>query len=113
MNQRQEPMDTSLANAVQKLKEKYAKQLAERKCVIHLEAKHAPPMNTLRIPVKLISNCAVVQQEAPKQVIPVVSKPVTVTEHVPRCQATKMDGNKCTAKAKCGSTFCGRHLPKH
>ena len=28
------------------------------------------------------------------------------------CHATKMDGKKCTAKAKNGCNFCGRHTPK-
>lgn len=28
------------------------------------------------------------------------------------CKATKMNGELCTAKAKPGLEFCGRHLPK-
>ena len=28
------------------------------------------------------------------------------------CKAIKMDGKQCTAKAKDGSCFCGRHKPK-
>ena len=39
-------------------------------------------------------------------------KEVKKTAEVQICQATKMDGNPCTAKAKPGCVFCGRHLPK-
>ena len=86
--------DERLVNAIAKVRNKYAEELQKRK-------------TTKMISIDEITNIC------EKQVIK--SEPKTKTKketEVVFCQATKMDGNKCTAKAKPGCVFCGRHLPK-
>jgi len=80
--------DTRLIQAIYNLHKNYAKELENRKSIIlihHEEAFVAP----------------IIKKETKEKQI-----------HQQICQATKMDGNKCTAKAKPGCVFCGRHLPK-
>jgi len=88
-----EDLDAQLAIAIAKLKLCYAKQLDARASTKFIP----PPAATVEI----------------EPVLPAVpAAPVQKSNAKVYCSATKMDGNKCTAKAKPGCTFCGRHMPK-
>lgn len=89
--------DTRLINAICNLRKHYAEELKKRHTTILIdqnEIMYAPVIK---------------QPPAKKEEKKTAAK--SKTEEV-YCQATKMDGNKCTAKAKPGCVFCGRHLPK-
>ena len=77
--------DELLIKAIFNLRNNYAKELETRRTTKFIESTNTK---------KIIKNV-----ELPKV-------------EVQLCQATKLDGNKCTAKAKPGCVFCGRHLPK-
>lgn len=83
--------DTRLIQAIYNLHKNYSKELENRKSTIlinHEEAFVAP----------------IIKKDTKQKQVQ------EIQQHI--CQATKMDGNKCTAKAKPGCVFCGRHLPK-
>ena len=52
--------------------------------------------------------CIVFLEEAPKDINRAINKPSVVAE-TKICTATKMNGEPCSAKAKPGKCFCGRH----
>ena len=80
--------DERLINAIVNLRTNYASELQKRKTVRIIEHNE-------------VFNEPIIKQE--------IQKPSVVVHY---CQAIKMDGNKCTAKAKPNCEFCGRHLPK-
>ena len=89
--------DERMINAIFNLRKNYASELEKRKTtklIDHSEAFVAPV-------IKKEENIKQKGQKEQKENTKVVI-----------CQATKMDGNPCTAKAKVGCVFCGRHLPK-
>lgn len=83
-----EEYDIKLIKAITKFKASYAEQISKRKC-------------TMYIPIE---SCPVSVPETIKH-----KKVVKAPTEVLYCKATKMDGNPCTAKAKPGCEFCGRH----
>lgn len=89
--------DERLIKAISNLRKNYADVLSKRKSVILID-----PREAFVAPV--------IKQEKTKETKK-QKKNVPKVEIV-YCQATKMDGAKCTAKAKIGCVFCGRHLPK-
>ena len=82
--------DTRLIHAIHNLHKNYSKELENRKSIILINHDETFVAPIIKKETKTIQKQ--VQQDI--------------------CQATKMDGNKCTAKAKPGCVFCGRHLPK-
>ena len=80
--------DERLIKAIVNLRKNYANELEKRKTVLLIEHNE-------------VFNEPVIKQE--------IQKPSVVVHY---CKAIKMDGNKCTAKAKPNCEFCGRHLPK-
>lgn len=89
--------NNQLEKAVKAMKDKYKQCQEKRRPIIVIENK------TMAAPQKQNP------EEAPK---PKKEKPNKTQKMVPICCATKMNGEKCTAKAKEGSQFCGRHMPK-
>ena len=89
-------IDAKLADAVQRLRENYAKELANRKCIILLEK---PPQPKLSVQMS--------GQQQKKNDTKVQSKSSCL-----QCQATTMKGVQCSSKAKPGCNFCGRHMQK-
>lgn len=90
--------DERLFNAIVNLKKNYAKELENRKTSIlidHHEIFVAPVIK---------QNTTKIEKSDPKK--------TAVKCELLICQATKMNGEHCTAKAKPGCVFCGRHLPK-
>ena len=91
--------DERFLKAKYNLKKNYASELQKRKTTILIDIhaeNHAPIIKEQK------KNETEIQKKIPKK----------NTEEIQICQATKMDGNPCTAKAKPGCVFCGRHLPK-
>ena len=88
--------DERMINAIFNLRKNYASELEKRKSI-----KLIDPSEAFVAPV--------IKKEEEKK-----KKPKEQKENakIVICQATKMDGNPCTAKAKIGCVFCGRHLPK-
>ena len=80
--------DTKLIAAITRFKASYAEQIKKRNCTKYI------PLEQIPIPMP--------ETEKHKKV---VKAPVQILI----CKATKMDGNPCTAKAKLGCEFCGRH----
>jgi hypothetical protein len=75
--------EIKLKESIEKCKKKYEDLLAKKKCV------------------KMISI-----NEKPQ----IIEQPAKQQPTIQYCKATKMDGQKCTAKAKTGcGGFCGRH----
>lgn len=84
--------EKKLKESIDKIKKKYESELAKKKCI------------------KVISF-----DERPKIIEPVKKPEKTkkASETIQYCKATKMNGEKCTAKAKAGcGGFCGRHCKK-
>tara|TARA_B110000977_G_C11091322_1_gene497072 strand:+ start:14179 stop:14505 length:327 start_codon:yes stop_codon:yes gene_type:complete len=88
--------DERLINAIHNLRKNYAKELENRKTVVLIEHKEA-------FVAQIIKKENTQDKEAVKK---------KENSAIQYCQATKMDGNKCTAKVKPNCAFCGRHLPK-
>ena len=88
--------DERMINAIFNLRKNYASELEKRKTIKLIDQSEA-------------FVAPVIKKEEEKK-----KKPKEQKENVKVaiCQATKMDGNPCTAKAKLGCVFCGRHLPK-
>ena len=86
--------DERLIKAKYNLRKNYAAELEKRK-------------TTILIDLHSLHHAPVVKIDPPQKKD---SKKPTVSVQI--CQAIKMDGNPCTAKAKAGCVFCGRHLPK-
>ena len=89
--------DKKMIRAITLMKSKY--ENTERRCAmmvdgVKLEKERASETKT----------CVVAKEK------PVKKKKIAVV--VCTCKATKMNGELCTAKAKPGSEFCGRHIPK-
>ena len=84
--------DERLINAIFNLRKNYAIELEKRK-------------TTKLISIKEINFVPVIHEKTQDK-----TKKTEKSDAI--CQATKLDGNKCTAKAKIGCVFCGRHLPK-
>jgi hypothetical protein len=86
--------DKLLINAIYNLRKNYAQELEKRKTTILIDHKEA-----------FVAPIVQKETEKKKQAIKITNPSVDVQY----CQAIKMDGNKCTAKAKYGGCFCGRH----
>ena len=92
--------DAQMMSAIAKMKEKY-KEHTNRRTAIVLTQDQLRALQHRKEPVTT-------KPEAPKRKI-AEKKP---SADVVICGATKMNGEKCTAKAKPGCQFCGRHMPK-
>ena len=122
--------DQELAKAVQKLRDGYANQLKHRKCTIFLDMKDVHSKEDVAMTPKdrqihndkleakenakkekenLKQEKALLKQKVKQEKAD--AKTVSKAEII-YCHATKMDGKKCTAKAKNSCNFCGRHTPK-
>ena len=122
--------DKDLAKAVQKLRDAYAQELKQRKCTIFLKisdvhSKEDIPMspldrqihddkveakeNALKLKADAKLNAKQAKAEAKQKA---KQEKQAAKPEVVYCHATKMDGKKCTAKAKNGCNYCGRHAPK-
>jgi len=86
-------IDAKLAEAIERLHLRYKEEFDKKKCIIMI------PLHTSL-------------HMSPSSITKIPPKPKVKTIEVSICKATKMDGNKCTCKAKPGLDFCGRHLPK-
>ena len=91
--------DERLITAIYNLRKNYASDLEKRHSTILIDAKD------VRI-------APIIKKNETKNEKVTKSKIKDSNQTVQYCQATKMDGNQCTAKAKTGCVFCGRHLPK-
>lgn len=87
--------DTQMILAINKMKEKY-NEMNNRKCVKVLTEQE----------FKELQSAHVHDNKKAKN----DKKPVKCTAI---CKATKMNGEICTAKAKVGCEYCGRHIPKN
>lgn len=95
--------DMKLAAAVERLRAGYKDALEKRKCVVFIKNfEDAPPCDNSRF--NFVAS-------AKKEVKSAIVKPAAKID-VAVCKATKMDGKPCTAKAKPGCEFCGRHVKK-
>lgn len=93
----QKEFDTKLQKAIKKLHESYAAELAKKKCITVIDFKDRPQ----------------IIETSKKNPEPKIKKATKKSASPCKtCCATKMDGNKCTAKVKKGCDFCGRHGPK-
>ena len=92
----QKEFDAKLQKAIKKLHESYAAELAKKKCIKVIDFKDRPQIIEL----------------GKKKPEPKAKKTAKKSGSHKTCKATKMDGNRCTAAAKDGSDFCGRHGPK-
>lgn len=90
-----EQFDKKLEKSIKKLKETYAAELAKKKCIKVISFEDRPQI----IETKKASTK---KKSEPKK---------KSTSPCKTCCATKMNGHKCTAKAKNGD-FCGRHCTK-
>lgn len=90
--------DERLFNAIVNLKKNYTKELENRKTTILIDH------NEVFVAPVIKQNTTKIEKNEPKK--------TAVKCEVLICQATKMNGERCTAKAKAGCVFCGRHLPK-
>ena len=88
--------DKKLVRSIKKLREGYASELAKRKCAIFLKVR----------PITSLFQAKKEEQERKQK------QKIEVKADVLICSATKLDGHQCTAKAKPGEKFCGRHLKK-
>ena len=90
--------DERFIQAKHNLRKNYAAELQKRR-------------TTILIDLHAINHAPIIKEEKKpeKEIKKKESKSNTETQI---CQATKMDGKPCTAKAKPGCVFCGRHLPK-
>lgn len=100
-------IDARLAAAKERLRAAYADELQRRKCVIHIKDPYWQPSQSVHNPARpeITTSDATDASKVPK--VPKAPKPGVLI-----CKATKMDGNPCTAKAKAGCDFCGRHIKK-
>lgn len=90
--------DEKMIKAITLMKSKYGN--TERRCVMMTDG---VKLEKERAGSETKTSFAVKETPVKKQ------KVVTV---VCTCKATKMNGELCTAKAKPGFEFCGRHIPK-
>ena len=93
----QKEFDEKMKKSIKMLKESYAKELAKKKSIKVIPFDDRPQ---------------IIEAPKPKKELVKKTKVAVKKENVVLCHATKMDGHKCTAKAKPGSKFCGRHMPK-
>ena len=87
--------DIALIRAIKKLKESQKEALEKRKCVIFL--KNISDIKTQPCETKKHTSVIKDKKQQPPDV------------EIVYCKATKMNGEKCTAKAKPNCLFCGRH----
>lgn len=85
--------DERMLSAITKMKDKYKEHTNRRQAVL------LTPEDLRSIQNKK----PILEKKETKQ------KPVVCVQI---CEATKMNGEKCTAKAKPDCKYCGRHLPK-
>ena len=88
--------DIKLIKSIYNLRNGYAEELKKRKCSIFLKD-----------PV-IVS----VFDKQNKEKNEKKEKKTKELAMVVICEAVQMNGNKCTAKAKSGEKFCGRHCKK-
>ena len=90
--------DEQMMTAIAKMKEKYKEHTNRRSIVVITQEQ---VRNIKREPVTTNK-----PKKEKKEKVPAATSGVVI------CDATKMNGEKCTAKAKPGCKFCGRHMPK-
>lgn len=86
--------DVKMQNSIKKMKECYNKH-NNRKSIIVLKPEEVINMQNKALSKKSIQNTTKKKED---NVI---------------CKAIKMNGKKCTAKAKPNCELCGRHIPKN
>ena len=100
-------MDTKLIRAIYKMKLKYETEMEKKKCIVFLNK--APLQKGFDAKTK--KGCKVKD----KNEITNKMKELKISEKKKEkiiCTAVKMDGKPCTAAAKDGHKFCGRHIKK-
>jgi hypothetical protein len=85
--------DMKLVKSLEKYKSTHAAEIAKRRCIVFLE--------------KAPSTSLFEKKQNKNETIKDKKESITKT-----CSATTMTGKPCTAKAKNGEEFCGRHLRK-
>ena len=90
-----EELDLKIIKAIVRVKQSYKEQLEKRRCSIFIQK---PPTNTTETLLEPA------QPEAEKAKSEVKEN---ATKH--KCKAITMKGTQCTANAKPGCEFCGRH----
>ena len=97
--------DEKMIKTIFNLRTNYHEELKKRKCIKYLE-----PINVFKSPLQK-------KGDTTKPVTENINESVSQKEKsdVIYCSAFLMsaDNKKCTAKAKPGQQFCGRHLPKN
>lgn len=101
-NEEMSSEDKRLVLAIQNLKANYKTELDKRKCTVMIE-----PSQIKQLPSIIVSTSRSKNKENKKE-NKNEKKEIQLTC---TCQAVKMDGSSCTAKAKFGN-YCGRHKEK-
>ena len=87
--------DKKFVKSLQKFRKTNEAEISKRKCIVFL--KDRPITSLFQKPIVRNSNS---------------KKETKEDKEIMYCTATKMNGEKCTSKAKPGCNVCGRHMKK-
>ena len=96
-------IDEKMVKAIHKLRTRYKQIMEEKKCIVVLD-KEPVKANKRRLCTKKDVHNITSKLKETKIKGPSTEKKI--------CSAFKLDGKRCTAGAKPGSDFCGRHRKK-
>lgn len=88
--------DERLIKAIFHLRQNYAKELEKRRTTLLID----PQESIIQPIVEKMEKITLKKESA------------NFSKEIKICKAIKMNSCPCTAKAKAGSDFCGRHAPK-
>ena len=94
--------DKKFVKSLKNFKKTYETEISKRKCIVFLKERHTTSLFQESNIKKNINKTAEVKE----------NNEVKETNEVIYCTATKMNGEKCTSKAKPGCNVCGRHKKK-